>query len=171
LKINTSPLPGVWVGAPEKVVSSFVFARLLESEDECPLWVQSAEHVANDAVFAGGVKRLQYDEKRLIAVRVKQVLQLFHAFDMFEELGCSLFIGLVFTRVRRIDFRQMNLRTRLDREIFPIVHTGFSRYDATCGWSDWLTMSTLLACRAVRSAAKRSVISRTPPNTNIQAMF
>ena len=58
----------------------------------------------NDAVFAGGIERLQYDEKGLIAVRVKQVLQLVDAFYIFADLWSSLILGLVLAVIRRIDF-------------------------------------------------------------------
>ena len=57
-------------------------------------WVHAAEYVPNDAVLAGGVERLQYDKKGLAAVRVKQVLQLVHAFDVFLDLGESFLMGL-----------------------------------------------------------------------------
>src|SRR5262249_5464651 len=83
------------VGAPEKIVRGLPVARLLESEDRCPLWVHSAEHMPDDAVRAGGVKSLQDDEKGLIAVRVKQVLQFVHALDMGLDLRQSLLMGLV----------------------------------------------------------------------------
>src|SRR5947209_2530331 len=76
----------------------------------------------NDAVLAGGVERLQHDEQGLAAVRVKQVLQLVHAFDMGLDLRQSLLMGLVLAGVGRIDFRQPNLRTEFDHEILPIVH-------------------------------------------------
>jgi hypothetical protein len=36
---------------------------------------------------AGGVERLQHDKQGLVAVRVKQVLQLVHAFDIFLDIG------------------------------------------------------------------------------------
>ena len=38
--------------------------------------VHSAEYVPNDPVLAGGIEGLQHNEKRLAAVRVKQILQL-----------------------------------------------------------------------------------------------
>src|SRR5262249_7381178 len=50
------------VGAPKEIVRGFVFARLLECENAYPLRVHAAEDVANDAVFAGRVERLQDDE-------------------------------------------------------------------------------------------------------------
>src|SRR5262249_7585148 len=93
------------VGAPEKIVIGLLFARLLESEDRRPLRVHSAEHVPDDAVLAGGVKSLQDDEKGLIAVRVEQVLQFGHAFDMGLDLRQSLLMGLVLAGVGGIDFR------------------------------------------------------------------
>ena len=77
------------VGAPEEIVRGLLFARLLEAEDRCPLWVHAAEYVPNDAVLAAGVERLQYDKKGLVAVRVKQVVQLVHAFDVFLDLELS----------------------------------------------------------------------------------
>ena len=77
------------VGAPEEIVRGLLFARLLEAEDRCPFRVHAAEHVPNDAVLAGGVERLQHDKKRLVAVRVKQVLQLVHAFDVLLDLGAE----------------------------------------------------------------------------------
>ena len=94
MKITTSPFS--WrpkAGTPEKIVRGLVVTRLLESEHERSLRIHSAEHVSNDAVFAGGVKCLEYYEKRLAAIRIKQVLQLVHALDMFADLGCSLFRG------------------------------------------------------------------------------
>ena len=45
-----------------------VLARLLESEHERSLRIHSAEYVSNHAVFAGSVKRLENDEKRLAAI-------------------------------------------------------------------------------------------------------
>src|SRR3984893_12920057 len=104
----------------------------------------------NDAVLAGRVERLQHDEKGLATVRVKQVLQLVHAFDMGLDLGQSLLVGLVLARVGRIDFRQPNLRSGLDHKLLSIVHLRGSHYDVACSRSDWFTMSMLLACRAVR---------------------
>ena len=41
----------------------------------------------NDAVLASRIKRLQYDKQRLVAVRVKQVLQLVHTLDIGLDLG------------------------------------------------------------------------------------
>src|SRR5271154_1097272 len=102
------------MGAPEEIVSGLDLARLLEAEDRCPFRVHAAEEMSDHPVLAGGVERLQYDEKGLITVGVKQVLQLVHAFDMFEDLGCGVLMGLVFARVRGIDFRQMDLRARFD---------------------------------------------------------
>src|SRR5271154_1882761 len=113
------------VSAPKEIVSGLDLARLLEAEDRCPFRVHAAEEMSNHSVLAGGVERLQYDKKGLTTVRVKQVLQLVHAFDMFDDVGCSLLSGLVFACVGRIDLRQTNLRTRLDHELFPIVHSGF----------------------------------------------
>jgi hypothetical protein len=60
------------VGAPEKIVGEFFFVRLLESEHRRSLRVHAAEHVPHDAILAGGVQRLQYDEKGLGAVRVER---------------------------------------------------------------------------------------------------
>src|SRR5262249_13939463 len=117
------------------------------------------------------VERLQHDQKGLVAVRVKQVLQLVHALGMLLDLGQSLLVGLVLAGVGRIDFRQPNLRSGLDHKLLSIIHPGCSRYDAACSRSVWFTMCMLLACRAVRWADKRSLSSRTPPSTNIQAML
>src|SRR5262245_50387147 len=44
------------VSAPQKIVSSLIIVRLLESEDKRPLRVHSAEDVPDDAVLAGGVE-------------------------------------------------------------------------------------------------------------------
>jgi hypothetical protein len=43
---------------------------------------RATEQVPNDAVLANRIKRLQYDKQRLVAVRVKQVLQLVHSLDI-----------------------------------------------------------------------------------------
>ena len=61
---------------PDKVVGNLLPAWLLETEDECSLRVHSAEYMSNDAVLAGGIKGLQHDKQRLIAICIKQVLQL-----------------------------------------------------------------------------------------------
>src|SRR5262249_43713673 len=107
-----------------------------------------AEHVPNDAVLAGRVERLQYDQKGLVAVRVKQVLQLVHAFDMGLDLGQGLLMGLVLAGVGRIDFRQPS--SGLDQKLLSIIHSGCSHSDDACSRSDWFTMCMLLACRVVR---------------------
>jgi hypothetical protein len=102
------------VGPPEKIMSGLVLARLLEPEYERPLWIHSAEYMPNDAVLAGGIKRLQHNEKRLAAVRVKQVLQLVHAFHIGLDLRQSLLMTFVLAAVGGVNFRQPNLRTGLD---------------------------------------------------------
>src|SRR5262249_5571314 len=159
------------VRAPEKVVRGFLFARLLESEDEGPLRIHPAEHMPDGAVLAGRIERLQHHEKGLAAVRVKQVLQLVHALGVLLDLGERLLRSLVLADVGSIDFRQPNLRSRLDHKLLSIVHPGCSLYDVACSRSDWVTICMLLGFLAVRKAAKRSVSSLTPPSTNIQAML
>jgi hypothetical protein len=72
------------VSAPEKIVSDLVIARLLEPKDERPLRVHSAEDVPDDAILAGGVECLQYDEQRLVAVRVKSNLRPLLVTDDFK---------------------------------------------------------------------------------------
>jgi len=72
---------------PDKIMSSLLFARLLESEHKRSLRVHSAEYVPNDPVLAGGIEGLQHNKKGLAAVRVKQVLQLVQALDVFLDLG------------------------------------------------------------------------------------
>ena len=64
------------MGAPKEIMSGFFWSRLLETEDKRPLRIHAAKHVANDAVLAGGIERLQCDQERLIPVCVKKVLQL-----------------------------------------------------------------------------------------------
>jgi hypothetical protein len=59
------------MGTPEEIVSCLVFARLFESEDKCSLWIHAAKQMPNDAVLAGGVEGLQYDEKGLVIICVK----------------------------------------------------------------------------------------------------
>src|SRR6516165_4900121 len=113
------------VGAPEEIVSSLHFAGLLESEYEGSLRIHPAEHMPNDPVLAGRVERLQHDENGLAAVRVKQVLQLVHAFGMLLDLGERLLMALVLADVGRIDFRQPNLRPGLDHKLLSIVHPGW----------------------------------------------
>src|SRR6516225_8044251 len=141
---------GAQVRAPKEVVGKFLFARLLESEDEGPLRIHSAEYMPNGAVLAGRVERLQHHEKGLAAVRVKQVLQLVHALGMLLDLGERLLMSLVLADVGSIDFRQPNLRSGLDHKLLSIVHPGCSHYDVACSRSDWFTICMLLACRAVR---------------------
>lgn len=63
----------------------FVLARLLEAVKECALRVHSTKDMSNDAVFSSSVEGLQYHEHGLVAVRVKQILQLLHALDMFLD--------------------------------------------------------------------------------------
>src|SRR5262249_30477198 len=89
---------------PDKIVSSLLFARLLESKHERSLRVHSAEYVPNDPVLTGGIKSLQHNEKGLAAIRVKQVLQLVQALDVLLNLGQSGLMRLVFARVRGINF-------------------------------------------------------------------
>ena len=61
------------MGTPEEVMSSLVFARLLESEHRRSLRIDPAEQVANNTVLPGGIKRLQDHRKGLAAVRVEQI--------------------------------------------------------------------------------------------------
>src|SRR5215813_8222455 len=136
--------------APEEIVGKFLFARLLESEDEGSLRIHPAEHMPDGTVLAGSIERLQYDQKGLAAVRVKQVLQLVHALGMLLDLGERLLMSLVLADVGSIDFRQPNLRSGLDHKLLSIVHPGCSHYDVACSRSDWFTICMLLACRAVR---------------------
>src|SRR5271154_5624896 len=72
----------VLVDAPEEIVSGLDLARLLKAGDRCPFRVHAAKEMSDHPVLAGGVERLQYDEKGLITVGVKHVLQLVHSFDM-----------------------------------------------------------------------------------------
>jgi hypothetical protein len=80
-------------------MSGLVFARLLESQHGHSLRIHPAEQVANDTVLAGGIKRLQNHQKRLAAVRVEQILQLFHALQMSLELGKCFVMRLVLAGV------------------------------------------------------------------------
>src|SRR5262249_54895722 len=138
------------VRAPEEVVRGFLFARLLEAEDEGPLRIHPAEHMPDGTVLAGRIERLQYDQKGLAAVRVKQVLQFVHALGMLLDLGERLLMSLVLADVGSVYFRQPNLRSGLDHKLLSIVHHGCSHYDVACNRSDWFTICMLLACRAVR---------------------
>jgi hypothetical protein len=70
-----------------------------------PLRIHATKNVTNNAVLPGGIERLQYDQKRLVPVRIEQVLQLVHAFDVFLYLRQSLLVALVLAGVGRIDFR------------------------------------------------------------------
>jgi hypothetical protein len=87
-------------GAPaEEVVGGVDFARLSETEDECPLRVHPAEHMANAPVFACCVKPLQHHKKAWVVVGVMQVLQLAHAFDTGLDFWETLFKALVLARI------------------------------------------------------------------------
>ena len=60
--------------------------------------------MSNYTILARGVECLKYDQQRLIPIRVKQVLQLVHAFDVFLYLGKGPLVAFVFTSVGGIDF-------------------------------------------------------------------
>ncbi len=88
------------MGSPKEIVSGFLFARLLESKDECPLRIHSTKNMANNAVLTGGVECLQNHEEGLAPVRVEQVLQLVHACGVSLRLGQSLLMAFVIACVR-----------------------------------------------------------------------
>jgi hypothetical protein len=98
--------------APEKVVRRFLGARLLETEHRRALRIHAAEQVADDAILAGRVERLQDDQQRLVAVGVEQGLQLGHARDVFLDLRQRLFRRGMATGVRRVDGGQLEFLAR-----------------------------------------------------------
>ncbi len=83
------------MGSPKEIVSGFLFARLLESKDECPLRIHSTKNMANNAVEC-----LQNHEEGLAPVRVEQVLQLVHPCGVSLRLGQSLLMAFVIACVR-----------------------------------------------------------------------
>ena len=56
------------------------------------LRVDAAHHVLDDAVFAGGVHRLQHDQHRPAVVRVEPLLQFGEAFDAVSQHRLRFFL-------------------------------------------------------------------------------
>src|SRR4029077_12774262 len=94
---------------PEKIVGELDLARLPEAEHGGALRVHGVEHVAHHAVLAAGVEGLQYDEQRLVTVRIQQVLQLAQALEVLLDLRPRLFVRYVLTRVGGVDLAESNL--------------------------------------------------------------
>ena len=83
------------MGAPEEIVGQLKFARLFEAENRGPLRVHAAKQVAHDPILAGSIERLQHDEQRLVAVCIKEVLQLVHALHVLSNRGHGLLVRCV----------------------------------------------------------------------------
>ena len=62
--------------APQEGVIELLGARLLEAEDLTALRVDAGHHVADGAVLAGGIHRLEHDQHRVAVVGVEQLLRL-----------------------------------------------------------------------------------------------
>jgi hypothetical protein len=75
-------------------VGGLVPARLFEAEDRGPLRIHAAKHVSYDTVLPGCIEGLKHDEKRLVPIRVEQVLKLVHPLDVLLHLRQRLVMGL-----------------------------------------------------------------------------
>ena len=64
--------------APEKIVRQLLRCRFLEVNSHTTRRIHSSENVADDAIFACGVEALQHNEKRMLVLRIHQILQVLH---------------------------------------------------------------------------------------------
>ena len=82
------------VGAPEKVVLELGGAGLLEAGNVAALRVDAAHHVADGAVFAGGVHALEDEQKRIAIGAVEQLLLIAERGDVLLEMARYFFLDL-----------------------------------------------------------------------------
>lgn len=88
-------------GAPEEIVLQFLRARVLEAEHLAALGVDARHHVADGAVLAGGVHRLE-DHQQGVAVRgVEQALLVAQLIDLVLQQ----FAGRLLRLAQRFDLR------------------------------------------------------------------
>src|SRR5207245_11248381 len=79
----------VGVDAREKIVRQLLWGWLFEVSTDATLWIHPGEDVADRAVFAGSVESLQYNEKRMLVLRIHQILQLIHLLHVLLYLRQS----------------------------------------------------------------------------------
>ena len=75
------------VDPPEEVVGELLLGRHAERRRPAPRRVDPGEHVAEHAVLAAGVHRLEHDEERLRSLGEQHLLQLGQPGDLDVERG------------------------------------------------------------------------------------
>src|SRR3989442_4326861 len=80
---------------PKKIVIQFRGAGMFEAEDLAALGIDARHHMANDAVFAGGIHSLKYQQQGVPIVGIVLELQGTELFDMLLEKFPIMFLGFV----------------------------------------------------------------------------
>jgi hypothetical protein len=102
---------------PQEVVVQLVGGRGLEAGDLHALRVHAAHHVADGAVLAGGVHRLEHDQQAVHVLGRQPFLVLGEQLDTRLERRLRLFLLDEFGGVAGIEARgQRDLAARLDAQ-------------------------------------------------------
>ena len=78
---------------PEEIVAKVGVGRLLKPDHRCTLRVHSAQYVVDDSVLTGRIERLQYDQQRMLFLRVEEELELAEFLQVPPGLGLGLLLG------------------------------------------------------------------------------
>ena len=73
--------------APKKIVRQLLWGRFLEVNCHTTFWIHASENVADYAVFAARVEALQYNEKRMLVLRIHEILQFVHFLPILLNFG------------------------------------------------------------------------------------
>ncbi len=109
------------VNAPQEVVVEFFGGRHFEGSYLDALRVDAAHDVANGAVLAAGVHRLQDDQQGVLVLGVEHFLKLAQARPVALQVFEGVLFGPVFSRVIGIIIRQADGLARLRVERLSLV--------------------------------------------------
>jgi len=110
------------VRAPEEIMGELLVSRLLEAGHLDTLWIGAADHVADHAVFAGGIEALQHDQQRALAFGVKPVLQPRQVFHLARNFRSVVVVALVLAFVAGVNIGEFDLAARRHQKFFLEIH-------------------------------------------------
>ena len=87
---------------PHVVVIKFFGGRRLEGKNLAALWIDTRHYVLDDAVFPGGIHRLNNQKQGVTVLRVELVLQIGEFLDPFLEQLLGFGLAVHSGRVPRI---------------------------------------------------------------------
>src|SRR5215469_2563597 len=108
--------------SPKKIMGKLQRGRLLETDHRGALRIKRAEHMVHRAVLAAGVQRLQYNQDRVLPLGMQESLLVGEFFAEMFGLLPRRFRRFVLALVAWIELVETQFFTRIDKELFAVVH-------------------------------------------------